>query len=98
MALTETEAYDRARDAYLAAHPAPEPSWFPCPRCKAEPETPCVGRVKPGGSHTSRQDLSLRAFRLRSLDAADHADGYTTHRHIKFMRRVKARPPITKEN
>ncbi|MEU9839724.1 hypothetical protein AB0C69_10940 [Actinomadura sp. NPDC048032] len=109
MALPDTEAYDRARDAYLATHPAPKPSWFHCPRCKAEPGTPCAGRVKAGGAHAPRQDLSNKAFNLRSVDAANHADNVLneaegirrrlrTDRHTQYMRRVNARPPITEEN
>lgn len=90
--------YDQARDAYLAEHPAPQPTWFTCPRCKAGPGEPCQNRRRPGSAHAPRQDVSITAFRLRSLDAANHADGTPTDHHIRYMRRVHARPATTKEH
>lgn len=100
--------YDLARDAYLAEHPTPEPNWFRCPRCKAEPGQPCQGRVRRDAFHTQRQDMSINGHRLRSLDAANHADNrlnelegigqrLRTDHHLKYLQRVGARPQ-TKES
>jgi hypothetical protein len=68
------QAFEQARDAYLAAHPEPTELDFVCPRLNAQPVEPCRWRRTPslqGQSHLARQDRYSRAFMERQRVAND---------------------------